>query len=120
MVFPTSRRALGLAIALVASGLAAANPQSAERETLLGMRSYFEPQRAQRDGSTVTFGLFRSGVPDAADEIARYQLNCESREVGVVGKPGDSWKVLAGEDLYPVGKKLCEWDGKGFMEKLLK
>ena len=92
----------------------------AARQGIEGMKSYYEPDKVQRDGSVVSFTLYRSGVPTAADEVGRYKINCETREfISVVGERATPpSRIIAGEELYPIGKKLCEWDPQSFFKKL--
>ena len=92
----------------------------AARQGIEGMKSYYEPDKVQRDGSVVSFALYRSSTPGAADQLGRYQINCETREFVSVtdGHASAPSKLIFGDELFPIGKKLCDWDQKGFFKKL--
>ena len=85
------------------------------------MKAYYEPEKVEHSGDTYSFTLYRSGAPTASDEIGRYVINCETREfVSVVkGNTSTPTRLLAGEELYPIGKKLCDWDPRSIFNKLL-
>ena len=120
---------LVLALALVLPSAATAQPtgapgnptKPAAREYVPGMRAYYEPDRVQREGDRVSFTLYRSTVPETPDALDKFQIDCKTREAAVIteGQATPPARVLAGEALYPIGKKLCEWDQKGFFQKLL-
>lgn len=120
---------LVLALALVLPSAATAQPtgapgnptKPAAREYVPGMRAYYEPDRVQREGDRVSFTLYRSAVPETPDALDKFQIDCKTREAAVFteGQATPPARVLAGEALYPIGKKLCEWDQKGFFQKLL-
>lgn len=80
---------------------------------------YLDSAAAKGDGDIVKFRLYTS--PDAGDPGTESSLNCISREFSA--RTGDQWsapyKILPGESLYPVGKKLCDWDAKGLLKKYL-
>jgi len=92
----------------------------AARQSIGGMKTYYEPEKVTQDGSVFSFTLYRSGTPGAADEAGRYMINCETRElVSVVGgKATSPARLIAGEEIYPIGKKLCEWDQKSIFKKI--
>jgi hypothetical protein len=120
---------LAIALAMVLPSLASAQQnvasgapaKPAARELVPGMRSYYEPERVQREGDRVSFTLYRSAVPATPDALDKFQIDCQTREAAVVieGQATQPARVLAGEALYPIGKKLCEWDPKGFFQRLL-
>ena len=90
------------------------------RQSIEGMKTYYEPEKVVHDGNVFTFSLYRSSAAGVADEAGRYMINCETRELATVvnGQPSSPARLIAGEELYPIGKKLCEWDQKGFFKKL--
>lgn len=92
-----------------------------ERQTLPGMPAYYEPHKIERIGDMLVFKLYRYGKPGVADEVGQYMLECATRMASTIknGQAGASGKVLPGEDLYVVGKKLCDWDKPGLLDKLL-
>ena len=105
-------------IGILLSSSALADP--ATREKIVGMNSYIEPDNVKKDGDSLTFSLFQSGTPGLPNEIGRYKMNCDSREFSTIvkGQASPPEKVLPGEELYHVGKKFCEWEKKGFFEKI--
>ncbi|SBT03774.1 conserved exported hypothetical protein [Candidatus Accumulibacter aalborgensis] len=79
---------------------------------------YFLDEAAVKIKSDVaTFKLYTS--PEASDQGTDSVLNCASREFSALtgGQWSAPYRVLAGESLYPVGKKLCDWDAKGFFQR---
>jgi hypothetical protein len=79
---------------------------------------YFLDETAIKISNDIaTFKLYTSA--DASDPGTDATLNCVSREFSV--RDGEQWstpyRVLAGESLYPIGKKLCDWDAKGFLQR---
>lgn len=94
--------------------------QPTPRESIEGMKTYYEPAKVERNGEVVSFTLYRSSTPAAADEAGRYLINCETRElVSIVkGKTTPPARLIAGEALYPIGKKLCEWDPQSIFKKV--
>lgn len=89
------------------------------RHPVDGMKGYYEPEKVSRNGEVVSFKIYRSADPVVPDVVGSYMVNCETREYAVVdqGKPSNPMKLLAGEQLYPISAKLCEWgDGKGFLK----
>ena|ERR1035437_6482016 len=91
------------------------------RQPIEGMKAYYEPEKVEHDGDTYSFTLYRVGTPSASDEMGRYVINCETREFvsTIKGKTTPPYRLLAGEELYPIGKKLCDWDQRGLFNKLL-
>ena len=91
------------------------------RQDIAGMKTYYEPDKVEHNGSVFSFALYRSGTPGARDEVGRYMINCETRElVSIVGaQTSPPARLLAGEEMYPIGKKLCDWDQTSFFKKLL-
>lgn len=94
---------------------------AAARQPIDGMKAYYEPDKVERKGDVNSFALYRSSTPGAADELGRYMINCETREfVGTInGKTTQPSRLIAGEELYPIGKLLCDWDPKSFFKKIL-
>lgn len=90
------------------------------RQDIPGMKTYYEPEKVQVNGSVHSFTLYRSGDPGAADETGRYMINCETREIVSVvnGQNTPPSRLIAGEALYPIGKKLCDWDQKSIFKKI--
>jgi len=89
------------------------------RQPADGMKGYYEPEKVTRDGDVVSFKVYRSADPVVPDEVGSYMVNCDTREYATVdkGKPTKPMKLLAGEQLYSISAKLCEWgDGKGFFK----
>ena len=114
-----------LALSMLAHSAAHAEPgdaeKSAAREILFGMKTYHEPDKVLREGNGISFRLYRSGVSGTPDEVGRFNINCETRDFirTVNDQATQPAKVLAGEELYPMGKKFCEWDQKGFLQKVI-
>lgn len=94
--------------------------KAAARQSIEGMKTYYEPDRVEHNGSVFSFALYRSSMPGAADEVGRYMINCETRELVVVvkGQASAPARLIAGEEIYPIGKKLCEWDQKSLFKKV--
>ena len=91
----------------------------AVRQSIDGMKMFYEPAKVEHNGDVYSFTLYRSGTPTVSDEAGRYMINCETREFVSVtnGQSSPPSKLLPGEELYPIGKKLCEWDQKNFYNK---
>lgn len=90
------------------------------RHPVDGMKGYYEPEKIARNGDVVSFKVYRSADPVVPDLVGSYMVNCETREYATVenGKPTNPMKLLAGEALYPISAKLCEWpDGKGYFKQ---
>lgn len=106
-----------LAIIVLALGLPAISHADADRVRVESTPYYLDANTAKGDGDVASFRLYTSGA--ASDQGTEYTINCASREFST--KAGGEWsppmKILAGESLYLVGKKLCGWDGKGFFDK---
>lgn len=94
----------------------------AARQPIEGMKAYYEPDKVERKGVVNSFALYRSSTPGMADELGRYMINCETREFvsTVNGKTTEPMRLIAGEELYPIGKLLCGWDPTNIFKKLLK
>jgi len=92
----------------------------AARQYIDSMKAYYEPEKVEHNGSVFSFTLYRSSTPGATDETGRYMINCETREVVSVvkGQATPPSRLIAGEELYPIGKKLCEWDQKSIFKKI--
>lgn len=91
----------------------------AARQSVEGMKAYYEPEKVEHNGDIYSFTLYRSSTPAVSDELGRYKINCETREFVSVTKSQSTppSKLLPGDELYPIGKKLCEWDQKNFYNK---
>ena len=83
-----------------------------------GMKTFYEPDSVKKNGSVVSFTMYPSPDSTAGDE---YSINCSTQEIAFKQGKG-AWtppfRVLAGEQLYPIAKKLCDW-GPGFWQKLM-
>lgn len=92
----------------------------ATRQDIAGMKAYYEPEKVQVNGSVHSFTLYRSGNPGVPDEMGRHMINCETREIVSVvnGQNTPPSRLIAGEALYPIGKKLCDWDQKSIFKKI--
>lgn len=112
------RPVLFLAAAMLMATAALA--QQAARQDADGTKSFYEPDRIERNGRLMTFSLYASSTPGAQDEVGRYVINCDSRELASIarGQTSAPWKLLPGEALYPLSKKLCDWDQPGFFKKM--
>ena len=90
------------------------------RQDIEGMKTYYEPDKVKQDGSVHSFTLYRSSNPAVSDEAGRYMINCETRELVTIvgGQASPPARLIAGEELYPIGRKLCEWDQKSFFKKI--
>lgn len=123
----TKKAAPALLLALLIPTLAMADDKvqwgssdKAYRYPMDGMKGYFEPTKVKKDGDVVSFTVYRSADPAVPDEVGRYMVNCETKEYAAVekGQPSAPMKLLAGEQLYPMSAKFCEWgDGKGFFKQ---
>lgn len=114
MFQPTKLTILALALSLPVIGHCA---DGVERVRVESTPYYLDAAAAKGDADVTSFKLYTSG--DASDQGTEYKLNCSSREFSTLA--GGEWsppmRILAGESLYHVGKKLCDWDGKGLMQK---
>ncbi|MFA7270288.1 MAG: hypothetical protein WC073_13180 [Sterolibacterium sp.] len=91
-----------------------------KRTQVDGMKTYYEPDGVKKSGSVVTFKMYSSADP-TVKEGDDYSINCSTQEIAF--KQGTAawtppFRVLAGEQLYPIAKKLCDW-GPGFWQKLM-
>jgi hypothetical protein len=88
-----------------------------ERVKIEGSPYYIEEAAVKIKNDVATFRLYTSHA--ASDPGIDSSLNCATREFSA--RTGEQWsdpyRVLAGEPLYPVGKKLCDWDAKGFFKR---
>jgi hypothetical protein len=123
------KTALILASALLLPSLAFAqgaavqwgsSDKPAARQGIDGMKAFYEPAKVQQTGDVYAFTLYRSGTPSAGDELGRYMINCSTRELVTVvnGQPSAPTQLIAGEEIYPIGKKLCDWDQKSLFKKI--
>lgn len=82
-----------------------------------GSPYYLDEAAVQMKNDVATFKLYRAF--EASDPGTDSTLNCATREFSA--RTGEQWsapyRILAGEALYPVGKKLCDWDAKGFFQR---
>jgi hypothetical protein len=122
------RTAVGLGLCIIIQSTSFAQPsgESAtpakppERDKLFGMKRYYEPASVQRKDGSISFALYRNGIPGEPDSVGNYTINCATRDFVLVTSDGAATqpdRVLAGEELYPIGKKYCEWEAKGTMQK---
>jgi hypothetical protein len=90
------------------------------REAAEGMGGYYEPDKIEQKGGAHAFTLYRTSTPSPSDEMGRYMINCETREFvsTIKGQTTQPSRILAGESIYTVGKKLCGWDQKGIFKKV--
>ena len=94
--------------------------EKAYRHPVDGMKGYYEPEKVSRNGDVVSFKIYRSANPAVTGLVGDYMVNCDTRELVTLedGKPTPPMKLLAGESLYPISAKLCEWpDGKGYFKQ---
>ncbi len=90
------------------------------RQSIDGMKLYYEPEKVQSTDAVRSFTLYRSSNPAAQDEAGRYMINCDTREIVSVvnGRNTPPSRLIAGEELYPICKKLCDWDQKSIFKKI--
>ena len=95
----------------------AADSGAATRIRIEGSPYFLDEAAVKMKNDVATFKLYTS--PEASDPGTESTLNCASREFSA--RSGEQWsapyRVLAGEALYPVGKKLCDWDAKSFFQR---
>lgn len=98
------------------------NPDKKYRTLIENMKVYYEPDNVKEDGDTVSFKTYRSADPANQDEAGHYVINCKTQEFVSLNKKGEPleppMQVLPGEQIYPIGKKLCDW-GPGFIRRML-
>ena len=96
-----------------------AEKPKAARVALEGTNVCYDPTKVEQKDAAYAFTLYRTAMPGPADETGRYMLNCETREsVTIVnGQASAPEKILAGETLYVIGKKLCNWDPTNVIKK---
>ena len=94
--------------------------KAAARQSIEGMKLYYEPEKVQSNDAVRSFTLYRSSSPSVPDEAGRYMINCDTREIVSVvnGQNTPPSRLIAGEELYPIGKKLCDWDQKSIFKKI--
>lgn len=92
--------------------------EKAYRTPAEGMRGYYEPDNVSRDGEVISFKIYRSADPAVQDILGSYMVNCDTKELVTIekGQPTPPMKLLAGEQLYSVSAKFCEWSKKGFLD----
>jgi len=90
------------------------------RTPVEGMKTYYEPEAVKKDDEVVYFRMYATRDPAMREEGIEYSINCKTEEFS--SKAGD-WKkpvrILPGEQMYPLGKKLCGW-GSGIGTTLKK
>lgn len=118
-----------VALALLALSLAvpgfcqsAAPPEAKPARTQVdGMKTFYEPDAVKKEGEVLSFRMYPSHDPLSKVAGTEYSINCKTQEISIRQKSGE-WdqplRVLAGEQLYPIAKKLCGW-GPGFWNKLM-
>lgn len=93
------------------------------RTLIDNMKVYYEPEKIKKDGDTVSFKTYRSSDPANPDEAGNYVINCSTQEFVSLNAKGEPleppMRVLPGEQLHPIGNKLCDW-GPGFIRKLIR
>lgn len=114
-----------LAASLPAIGHCDGKPQWGEtaktmRTPVDGMKTFYDPEAVKKDDEVVSFRMYATRDPAAREEGIEYSINCKTEEFS--SKAGE-WKkpvrVLPGEQMYPIGKKLCGW-GSGIGTTLKK
>ncbi len=104
-----------LALSLPGIGLAADGAPT--RVRVEGSPYFLDDLAIKTTSDVATFKLYTS--PEASDPGIDSSLNCATREFSA--RTGEQWsapyRILAGEALYPVGKKVCDWDAKGFFQR---
>lgn len=113
-----------IALSLAAPGYCESDTKSAPeskpmRTRVDGIKAYYEPGNVKKSGSKVTFKVYPSPDP-TKDQGDEYSINCSTHDMA--SKEGaKEWSqpapLLAGETMYPMAKKLCDW-GPGFWQKL--
>lgn len=117
---PSARRIapiiLALSVQFPATGHCADSAPT-RRAELKGSPYFLDETAIKISNDIATFKLYTSA--EVSDPGTDATLNCVTREFSA--RNGEQWstpfRVLAGESLYPVGKKLCDWDAKGFFQR---
>jgi len=90
------------------------------RTPVEGMKTFYEPEAVKKDEEVVYFRMYTTRDPATREEGVEYSINCKTEEFS--SKAGE-WKkpvrILPGEQMYPMGKKLCDW-GSGIGTTLKK
>ena len=78
----------------------------AARQSIAGMKSYYEHEEVEHNGDVYLFALYRSSIPGTEYEVGRYMINCETHDVirVISGQASPAKSLIAGEDIYRV---LC-------------
>ena len=114
-----------MALSIAAPGYAQSDTKSATdakptRVRVDGMRTYYDPGNVKKNGDSISFKVYPSPDP-AKEEGDEYSVNCKSQEMSAKEGGRKDWsppsRLLAGESVYPIAKKFCEW-GPGFWQKL--
>lgn len=80
------------------------------RAPVEGMKTFYEPEAVTKDGEVVYFRMYSSRDPTVREEGVEYSINCKSEEfTSKVGEWKPPTRVLPGEQMYPIAKKLCGW-----------
>ena len=107
---------VSLSLSAAAVGQCADSPPGT-RIKVEGSPYYLDEAAVKMKNDVATFKLYTSF--EASDPGTDSTLNCATREFSA--RSGEQWsapyRILAGESLYPVGKKLCDWDAKGFFQR---
>ncbi len=90
------------------------------RTPVESMKTFYEPEAVKKVEDVVYFRMYATRDPAARDAGIEYSINCKTEEFS--SRNGD-WKkpvrILPGEQMYPIGKKLCDW-GSGLGTSLKK
>ena len=85
-----------------------------------GMKTFYDPEAVKKDEEVVYFRMYSTRDPATREEGVEYSINCKTEEFS--SKAGE-WRkpvrVFPGEQMYPIGKKLCGW-GSGIGTSLRK
>ena len=84
------------------------------------MKTFYEPDTVKKEGEIFFLKMYPSHDPMSKVAGTEYSINCATQEIGIKQQSGEwdqPFRVLAGEQLYPIAKKLCKW-GPGFWKKL--
>lgn len=113
-----------IALSLAAPGFcqSAALPETKPMRTQVdGMKTFYEPDAVKKEGEVLSFKMYPSYDPMSKVAGTEYSINCKTQEISIRQKSGEwdkPFRVLAGEQLYPIAKKMCDW-GPGFWKKLM-
>lgn len=92
-----------------------------ERTRVDGTRTFYEPGNVKKSGDKVSFMAYSSPYPKENEEVDEFSINCSTHDMSSKEGGRKEWSppspLLAGETMYPIAKRLCEW-GPGFWQKL--